>query len=139
MKTCKQVLEYIKGGHGKITVKSLKSGSHFTYKFFMNDDKSLLFASVLNGPDNQSNYAYMGMVLDRGLKRTRKSRVGEDAPSFKALNWVLKMCIANNEGLFEVAQIEFSDRCGKCGKELTRIESIERGFGPDCYASLYGG
>lgn len=138
MKTCKQVLEYIHGGKGKITVLSLKSGTHFTYKFFTGSRPDYLFVSVLNGPDNQSNYAYMGMVTDRGLKRTAKSRVGEDAPSFKALDWVLKMCISKNENLFEVAQIEHSGICGRCGRELTTPESIERGIGPVC-AGLIGG
>lgn len=34
------------------------------------------------------------------------------------------------------AEVVAEDACGKCGQPLTDPESIERGFGPDCFGEL---
>ena len=46
-----------------ITVTSKATGKHFTYKIKMAKDKGCLFVSVLTGPNNTSDYSYLGCIF----------------------------------------------------------------------------
>jgi hypothetical protein len=125
--------EFIRGGNATVTLKSLATGKHFTYKIQEpRDGGKVRFVKVLNGPDNHANYAYMGMLAGASVKRTAKSAVGVDAPSFKAFAWAWQRIAAGvmPDGL----EVWHDGKCGRCGRKLTHPESLETGIGPVCDA-----
>ena len=124
-------LNYIKAGKAIFTVKNEETGNRFTYKVKKAKGKDIWFVFVLNGPDNYTNYAYMGSIFDSTFKRTKKSKVGEDAISFKAFSWLHKRLSAGAE-LPKSVVVHHEGRCGRCGKRLTVPGSIESGYGPEC-------
>jgi hypothetical protein len=135
---------FLLGGHAVVTLVSRKTGTRFTYRVSRAPEKReksegiAYFVSVLNGPENTSDYAYIGLlVFDHGPQDepkfcwTRKSRVTDLAPSFKAFRWAMRAFFFRDE-LFENLEVWHSGACGKCGRPLTVPESIASGLGPVC-------
>ena len=127
---------YIYGGKGKFTIVSKKTDTRFTYKVQRGKQSTkthlepFMFVSVLNGPDNQSNYRYLGYLDPNhvGLQAGRKGQPTLD--SYIALNWVINQ-VAVNE-MPPQLEVWHSGKCGACGRELTVPESIKTGLGPVC-------
>ena len=122
---------FVTAGKAIFTVVNNDTGNRFTYKVKKLTDKDVWFVSVLNGPDNYTNYRYIGAVFGTTFKWTKKSRVSPDAVSFKAFAWLWNY-LSSNRALPENVEIFHEGRCGRCGKRLTVPESIESGFGPEC-------
>ena len=135
----KQALNFILGGKAFVTLVSQTSGNRYTYKITEADKRNLndlptYFVSLLNGPDNWSNYAYIGMIKQcpngsYDFRWTAKSKVSEDAPSFIGFNFCFSALVNNTMRGFEVWH---EGKCGRCGRKLTVPESIACGFGPEC-------
>lgn len=94
--------------------------------------QSLWFINVLTGP---STYTFIGTIRDSeeaGLvyKHSRKSKIGADAPSVKALSWIVSRLSANAP--HPNLKIFHEGHCGRCGRSLTTPESITLGIGPEC-------
>src|SRR3990172_5551964 len=128
---------YMLAGDAKVTIVSKKTGDRFTYRVKAKDQiqgtlgattpKSLHFVSVLTGPDNESDYRFLGTVVDgKVYAHGRKSNISNDAPSAKAFQWVW----ANLDS--EAFELWHSGRCARCHRELTDPESLVRGLGPVC-------
>jgi hypothetical protein len=87
----------------------------------------LHFVSVLQGPDNQSDYAFIGTIFGgEQYRHGGKSKVSADAPSAKAFAWSW----ANLDS--DEIEVWHSGKCSRCSRELTDPESIARGLGPIC-------
>jgi hypothetical protein len=136
-------LEFALAGNARITVVSKKTGARFTYRIakpkkdtanggrVIDYDAKLFFVSLLNGPDNESSFAYIGLINEANdFVRTAKSRVGEDALSMRGFRYVWGKLVLGELP----ADIEFwhEGSCGRCGRPLTVPESIARGIGPEC-------
>lgn len=126
---------FITGGKATFTVVSSATGDRYTFRVNQreNDDGSLspFFVSVLNGPDNYTNYNYIGIISAGGrFRTTAKSKASPDAPSVRCINWLLE----NVHSEEQMDRIEFwhCGKCGMCGRKLTVPESIESGIGPVC-------
>lgn len=139
-RTAEDARRYILGGRGIITTRSLKTGTHFTYKFRLSKDRQVCFVSVLGGRDNTTDYRCIGTIWIGSSNRrndfrwSNKSRIGVGAPSVQAFSWVWRRLVGNRvPGNVEIFH---EGRCGKCGRLLTNPESVERGFGPECAAVL---
>ena len=90
----------------------------------------MFFASLLTGPDNGSDYEYIGF-LKMPQPALIAGRKGNPAhPAFKALDWALRHLAQDDMP----EQLEFwhEGRCARCGRALTDPASIEAGFGPEC-------
>lgn len=140
-KTAEDARRYILGGRGIITTRSLKTGTHFTYKFKLSKDKQVCFVSVLGGRDNTVDYRYIGTIWIghsaagyQDFRWSNKSRIGVNAPSVQAFAWVWRKLIAGR--IPANLEIFHEGRCGRCGRLLTTPESVERGFGPECAGIL---
>ena len=136
----KQALTFILGGKATVTLVSLTSGNRYTYKITEADkrnpnDAPVYFVSLLNGPDNWTNYAYIGMIKNNQFAWTGKSKVSQDAPSFIGFNFCFGKLVAGSINGFEVWHM---GKCGRCNRPLTVPESIANGFGPECIG-LVGG
>jgi hypothetical protein len=130
----KAALSFILGGKSFTTLVSLKSGNRYTYKIELADKRNptnsdTWFVSLLMGPDNWSNYKYIGMIKNNQFRWTGKSKVSQDAPSLLGFQFVFESLQADTMCGFEVWHM---GKCGRCGKPLTVPESIASGFGPDC-------
>lgn len=125
---------FLTAGRAVFTLTSTKTGQSYTYRIAQGRGEAAgskpapFFASVLTGPDNTSDYTYMGVLdTDMGVVfTTQASKVAADAPSFVALNWYLAH--------LGDARVEFrhEGRCGRCGRVLTVPSSIDSGLGPEC-------
>lgn len=136
--TASQAAEFCMAGQALFTLVSKRTGTRFTYKLDRRENlqggKVLTFAGLLSGPDNNSDYTYLGVVDNRGIRRTKASRITSDAPSMVAINWFLSN-IARGR-LPDTVEVWHEGRCGRCGRRLTVPESIERGIGPHCATRL---
>lgn len=96
--------------------------------------------SLLVGPDNTKDYAFIGMVdLKTGQIRLNPSATFNDGSLCVRLARAMLRAVWRDE---EKPMIEagFSilraSVCGLCGRRLTVAKSIEDGFGPKCFAKF---
>jgi len=133
-------LDFIIAGKSRFTLTSKVSGNSFTFKIDApkdratgETDRSILFVKVLNGPDNSwdGDWLFLGfMRRDNGFELAGGKKGHPDAPSFRALDWTMKQ-LFNNQ-IPDTLEIRHEGKCGRCGRALTRPESIDSGFGPEC-------
>ena len=126
---------FIKAGKALFTVVNEKTGNRFTFKVNQAEDKPVWFVKVLNGSNNDSDYAYIGFINGESFKWTAKSRVKPEAQSFKVFSWLWE----HIKSLPENVKVYHEGKCGRCGRTLTVPDSIESGFGPECIHKIMGG
>ena len=127
-------MKYILAGKAFVTFRSLASGTRFTYKIELADkrqpnDPDVYFVNVLTGPDNWTNYKYIGVIKNNEYRWTAKSKIGETAPSVVGFKYCFAQLAKNAIKGFEVWH---EGKCGRCGAKLTVPESVATGFGPEC-------
>lgn len=141
-----------------LTVKSLRSGSHLTYRLrpVKRDPRDravgrVVMVDVLTGPNNGADYTFLGAVYfgpRRELPvltgpRTQSpagsggSPISDDAPSAKTLHWLFGR-LARGEGPGPAAEVWHDGTCARCGRPLTTPESLALGLGPICAEKLAG-
>lgn len=128
---------FLMAGNATATLVSKKTEARFTFKVRKPEDGdgSFLFVSVLNGPDNWQNYAYIGYIR-RGVffHGGAKAKVGADAASVKAFSYAwLNLAQGNIPAALEIWH---EGKCGRCGRKLTVPSSIASGFGPECSGKI---
>lgn len=135
--------EFVLAGNATVTLQSRKSGNHFTYRVRQATDRSTgepvnrWFVSLMNGPDNESSYAYIGLLdadaHSSGMiqfRQTAKCRAGADAPSVCGFVFFWRAVVDGRMPADMIVRHE--GRCGRCNRKLTVPESIDRGIGPEC-------
>ena len=139
------IAAFLTSGRATGTLKSLKSGSHFTFKISANrNDEHMFFVSLLTGSDNEHDYSYLGLLLrhpERGtlsFRVTGKSCAGNDAASVRGFRWMLAK-LNRGEELSPQGEFHHEGRCGRCNRVLTEPESIETGLGPVCREKMAAG
>lgn len=128
------IRNFVYGGNATFTLVSRKTGNRYTYKCVKSDKTAnLFFASVMFGPDNTSDFAYMGAFGQTPLHETKRTKIRATDIRFKAFAWFL-----NHLQQGDVSDIEFwhEGKCACCGRKLTVPESIEIGIGPECFRNL---
>lgn len=108
---------------------------HYTYKVRKKDGKPIFFVSILSGPDNESDYRYIGILtFDGQVRTTAKSALSAESMPVRLLNRTLKLLWKEDLTDLEEAgfKLHHEGRCGRCGRKLTVPESIETGLGPEC-------
>lgn len=125
----------------KVTFTISSPTQHFTFKIKCMETQgrpNTLLISVMNGPDNENNYSYIGIIKREArtptIIQTRKSKVGLEAQSVRALLWVMRH-IQEKKPLPSGYKAMHSGNCCRCGRKLTTPESITLGIGPTCAAS----
>lgn len=134
-------------GNAIITLQSLRTGTHFTYKVRAKDvageikadyqPDRIWFVSLLsNGSADEGDFQYIGLInKHKEFRLTKNSRCSEQAASFKAFEWFWHMV---RDGIPSELVIRHEGRCGRCGRTLTVPESIDRGIGPECAEKMGG-
>lgn len=122
-------------GNATFTVTSRKTGTRFTFRVRQPKDNTPHFVSLLNGPDNENSFCFLGTIFNgENFVHGKKSHVGPDAPSALAFKWV--WAHRNDPTLTEKVEIHHEGRCCRCGRKLTVPESIESGIGPECASRM---
>lgn len=144
LSTPESALRFILAGNAYVTIRSLSTGTRYTFRVNRADCSRcgkkdckcwvypLYFVSLLSGPDNNSDYIYMGSIRDNVLRITRGSKMREDSVPFKAFRWMLEHLMIKK--MPPKTELWHEGRCGRCGRKLTVPESIAAGIGPDCAA-----
>lgn len=132
-----QALAFIFAGKAVVTLQSAKTGTRYTYKVSKAEEKEgqaaqqpRYFVSLLTGPENTSDYTYLGMVSNGELRLTHASKLPIESAPVKAMQFALAHPEAPELEIFH------EGRCGRCGRVLTVPESVETGFGPECAGKL---
>jgi hypothetical protein len=122
----KRIEEFILAGKSKFTLKSTRTGKHYTFKCRKGDGDIWFIKRLIEDND----YIYLGTLFPDGFMRTKASPPGvrED---WEAFNYFWERL--RGKGLIPKG-IEFyhASRCGMCGLELTDPLSIKEGYGPEC-------
>ncbi|MFP4017965.1 MAG: DUF6011 domain-containing protein [Bacteroidales bacterium] len=137
LQTQKKALDFMMGGNATFTVRNRETGNRYTYhvKRATDDDgspKDISFVRVMYGADNENDYVYIGIIRHDQNKftLTRKSRLSANDKRVKGFDYVLRKL--QKSQLPDIIEFWHEGRCGRCGRKLTRPDSIERGFGPYC-------
>jgi hypothetical protein len=129
--TAEKARNFVLGGNARVTLKSKTTGSRHTFRIKASQDRNVHFVALLNGPDNESSYAYFGYIKrDVFYHGGAKARVSKEAPSARAFAWTWQKLVS---GVMP-AQLEVwhEGRCCRCARVLTVPESIRAGVGPEC-------
>jgi Family of unknown function (DUF6011) len=125
-------------GKATITLVSVKTGNRFTYRVSISPDGACHFVALLSGPDNESDYKYLGRIARgifwQGRKTPRAGDIGPDAPSSKAFAFAWRAIVSGS--IPSTLEIWHEGHCGRCNRKLTVPQSIAHGFGPECYGKL---
>ncbi len=134
------ILSFITAGRAVFTVVSKTSGERRTFKVAAPKDAApkdaLRFVSLLTGPDNTTNYEYVGLITKSGNELvTRTSRGKLPTQPLNIIGWLVKQAQLAERGLpntLDRAEVWHEGRCCRCGRRLTVPSSIESGIGPEC-------
>lgn len=134
-----KALHFVLAGNATFTLVSKDTERRFTYKMQKSDDKPhLYFVKLLYGPDNTSDYRYIGCYYDDTntfyLIREYRDRAEYAWPaSIRAINYFLR----NADHLSNRLTIYHAGKCARCGRKLTTPDSLITGFGPECRRYVY--
>lgn len=126
-----QIKAFMLAGKATFTLVSKNTGARFTYKSRQRKEDQPHFISLMNGPDNTSNFVFFGSIFNkRDYRHGRRTMITEDAPSVRAFTWFWRALSHN----VVPDSVEFwhEGTCGRCGRKLTVPSSIESGIGPEC-------
>jgi hypothetical protein len=124
---------FVRAGNAYLTLRSAKTGTRYTYRVRRKkeDDRAPLFVSVLYGPNNETDYQYIGSVFDGfTFRTTAASRLPSDATPVKAFGYFARAL--QHDQIPDNLEVWHEGRCGRCGRTLTVPESIKTGLGPEC-------
>ena len=132
------IIRYSTAGNATITLKSQKTNTRFTYKIqkpkeIQQGSPIKFFVKLMNGPDNENSFQYLGCIYTNNAYRIgKKSKITAVAPSAVAFNWFWNHVVAQKRLPPDTIEIWHSGSCGRCGRTLTVPESVSSGFGPEC-------
>jgi hypothetical protein len=130
--------EFILGGKAIFTV-SNPTGERYTFRVNRKDAEPgsrytdpTFFVKLLTGPENSTDYTYLGLLTPAGdVKLTKASRYTDETKPVRVIRWALRL-VFQGASLPAGYAIHHEGRCGRCGRLLTVPESVDSGFGPEC-------
>lgn len=117
-----KVLHFIRAGNATFSIKSERTGKHYTYRVNQPKGSDVFFVAVKAGEGN----TFLGTIFN-GYKFSPK--VGGDATL--AFDYFWRWMIERNQ-IPQGITFYHEGRCGACGRPLTDPTSIELGIGPTC-------
>jgi hypothetical protein len=147
LKTPDEILTFMLGGSATLTLQA-PSGKHYTYKVKEAERKPddaanaplRWFVGLLSGPDNDSDYTYLGLLENTQrsgdvlrFRLTPASRLGGEAAPVVWVRRLIEALVAEDEKRLARGAFYHEGRCGMCNRKLTTPESIKRGIGPVCF------
>lgn len=125
---------FMLGGNATFTLKNEKTGNRYTFKVRQSKKNKPHWVSVMTGSDNEHSYTFLGSIINKNYRHSRKSRILPTAQSAKVFEWAFPRILSDN--LPSPVKMYHEGRCGVCGRKLTVPESIENGIGPSCAKAI---
>lgn len=127
-----QLRQFIQAGKAKITIKSKKTGKHFTYQIQESRDGRWFVRTLTSGEDP---WLYLGTIWsNRRFGFTKASpHNAQQLEAYKAFDWLWSHELCYKFRIHDSLEVYHEGECGMCGGPLTNPDSIERGYGPDCW------
>lgn len=123
--------EFILAGRAKFTIRSDRTGKHYTFKVKKDRDSRVWYVSKLT---TGSHYLYLGSIFGEeefNFRMTKKSTPHADKmEAWKAFDWLWDY-LKREEAPPQLTFLHMG-KCGMCGIELSDPVSIKEGYGPDC-------
>lgn len=143
LETVDAAKNFMLAGKAIFTLKSLRSGTHYTFKVSHKKANGQYgeswMVSLLTGPDNWANYTYIGQIkaskgdLYNGnlyFATTKASELSMDSAPVAGFMYAFRHI---SRGMMpKNLEIWHAGKCGRCGRLLTVPSSIELGLGPEC-------
>jgi len=121
-----------------------RTPAHLTFRVNSktNERGTVYFVSLLTGPDRETDFRYLGIIdaATGGIRLTKASLTGADSLTYKLADRAFRRVFAGEGDALLAAGFELHHEgaCGRCGRPLTRPDSIRSGFGPECIAKIMG-
>ncbi|MDR0462843.1 MAG: DUF6011 domain-containing protein [Pseudomonadales bacterium] len=112
------------------TLRSTKSGKHWTFKIKRkNDNEKIYYVKLML---MYQDFAYLGKIVASGKYCiTANSELDKNHMSQIVFQWFFDDLIERGK-LNKKLEFYYAGECVRCGQTLTAIESIERGMGKCC-------
>ena len=131
------VKDYLLGGRGILTVRSVRTGNHYTFKVgkpARADGPQILFVSVLVG---RETYRYVGHLGVAGMEFVA-SRNAPACTATAAAAFAFLIACLRKGALHADMEVSHEGRCGCCGRRITTPSSLAAGIGPECMDAVGG-
>lgn len=124
-------MAYLLAGRAIVTLKSRATGQHYTYKIKRTSNRHDRWMVFLLTPGD--SYVYLGLIdgNPRRLRLTQRSGHSSESRAVLALHFAIVKMTTENQ-IPPALEVWHEGQCGRCGRPLTRPDSIERGLGPKC-------
>jgi hypothetical protein len=128
MKDPVTIENFLFAGKAVFTIRSAKTGQHYTYRVNKKKDSDIFFIALNLG---YKEFVYLGYVKNRRFTTTAKSCRSATSKEVLAFKFLLKQ-ISLVGDLRQDLEFFHEGTCGRCGRALTDPVSIELGLGPTC-------
>lgn len=134
-----QALKFLLAGRAVVTIKSLKTGKHLTFKVKTVDKPTQGEAPshfvALRGGSDDKKFTYLGFLKGgRQYVHGRKSPIDQSDNRVRAFRFVHARLLWNE--MPPDCEIWHEGACGRCGRALTDPTSIASGVGPECATKI---
>jgi hypothetical protein len=124
---------FITGGKAILTLQSVNTGAHKTFKVTKSKNGDNFFVGALIGPNNLTDYLYIGYIRkgqDGRLWLNAGKKGKPTRPDYRGLDILLRS--VNQGAIHPGLTVHHEGRCCRCGRVLTTPESVQTGIGPIC-------
>lgn len=123
----RQIRSFALAGDAKISLRSKKSGKHFTYR--IKEGHGGMWWVTRKTTDD---YIYLGLIDSSGFRASQKTTAeARISKQFDVFLWFWTM-LSIKDRIHPDLEVFHEGSCGACGRELTDPESVRTGFGPTC-------
>ncbi len=124
-------LQFLLGGRASFNLVNATTGEKVTYYVSLSKCKNYYAVDTL-GKDGSK--VYIGLIRHKRLfLKTRDEAIAAQFhKAIKGMRWLLGKLVSKET--IEGMEMYHLGLCARCGRELSDLESIERGFGPSCWA-----
>ena len=139
--TALDITNFVLAGNAILTLESQKTGVHYTYRVQRakapdGSPCNRWFVSLLTGPQNTSDYTYIGLLDEYGFRLTAGSKLGADAAPVRGFKFMWTHAHDRNSMPPQML-VRHEGRCGRCSRVLTVPESLDNGNGPECIKHVH--
>ena len=121
------ILSFALAGDARLSLRSKKSGKHFTYRIKEGRAGMWWVTRKSNEED-----IYLGLIDSTGFRSSMKTSAdARMSKQFDVFMWFWTM-LSIQHRLHPDLEVFHEGYCGACGQGLTKPESIQMGFGPTC-------
>jgi hypothetical protein len=133
--------QFVLGGKAILTLLNTETGNRRTYSIWRSKNGSF-YVSTRGDAEaikkDHKGWSKVGWIPDTDKPRfvhTRYSEVNKTSMAFRGFEWLWRK-IVKGDGLPPMMVVYHEGHCGRCGRSLTDPESIDRGFGPECFKKM---